>query len=57
MLKYFCILLFIPSLFAQEGRQVVPAKWEKEYQEIIHTLRSRTTAEVAIVSDHPGAKE
>lgn len=29
----------------------------KEYQEIIHTLRSRTTAEVAIVSDHPGAKE
>ncbi len=26
------------------------------YQEIIHTLRSRTTAEVAIVSDHLGKK-
>lgn len=29
----------------------------KEYQEIIHTLRSRTTSEVAIVSDHLGANE
>lgn len=29
----------------------------KEYQEIIHNLRSRTTSEVAIVSDHLGAKE
>ncbi|WP_373493713.1 SGNH/GDSL hydrolase family protein [Aquiflexum sp.] len=29
----------------------------EEYQEIIHNLRSRTTAEVAIVSDHLGAKE
>ncbi|MEB2782253.1 hypothetical protein U3A58_17815 [Algoriphagus sp. C2-6-M1] len=29
----------------------------KEYQEILHNLRSRTTAEVAIVSDHLGAEE
>ena len=29
----------------------------KQYQEIIHALRSRTTAEVAIVTDHLGAKE
>jgi hypothetical protein len=27
------------------------------YQDIIHTLRSRTTAEVAIVTDHLGARE
>jgi hypothetical protein len=29
----------------------------KEYQEIIHNTRSRTTAEIAIVSDHLGSKE
>lgn len=29
----------------------------KEYQEIIHNTRSRTTVELAIISDHLGAKE
>ena len=29
----------------------------KEYQEIIHNTRSRTTAEIAIVTDHLGSKE